>query len=295
MTYGGSQNDGAKALVQAADGGFVLAGYTWSYGAGGSDIYLVKTSADGILEWNVTFGGAGDDGANCIIKTNDGGFLLAGYTNSSVPAQSTWLVKTDAYGLAEWSRVCPGSAATSLVQTSDGGYAVAVACDNAFGLVKVDSSGNLMWNQTYAGSDDAAGAESLICTTDGDYALAGWTLTNSTNTYSGKLIKTDASGNLLWEKTYDKVGIYSVIQTRDGGYAMVGDYACLILTDSSGNVLQSKYYDALSEDVRAKTFTRAYCILQIASHQFVIGAVQDSYGYYDEGLGSMLIRITGSL
>ena len=292
QTYGGSQDDGAKCLIQAIDGGYVLSGYTYSYGAGGSDMYLVKTDSSGNLLWTVTFGGLQDDGANCIVQASDEGFVLAGYTNSDVSSQSTWVIKIDSSGTIEWSVICPGKNATSLVRTLEGGYALAVEYPYAFGLVKLDSSGQLLWNQTYPGLEDDAKAESLVQTSDGGYALAGWTLTNSTSLYSGWLMKIDSSGNLEWDRTYPGIGLYSVIQTRDGGYATAGDHSYLIITDSSGNTLWNKYYDGLSEDHRETIFTRVYCVLQISSNQFLMGEVQDSYGYYDRGLGSELISIT---
>ena len=79
-TYGGSEDDVAKCVIQASDGGFVLAGYTNSYGAGGSDMYLVKTDSNGNMQWNTTYGGAADDGASCVLQSSDGGYVLAGYT-----------------------------------------------------------------------------------------------------------------------------------------------------------------------------------------------------------------------
>jgi len=116
QTYGGTSSDYAEAMVQTSDGGFALAGYTRSFGAGSYDFWLVKTDEYGDMEWNQTYGGAGIDDAYALVETSDGGYALAG---------GPGLVKTDAYGNMEWYRTYGGGEAYSLVETSDGGYALA--------------------------------------------------------------------------------------------------------------------------------------------------------------------------
>ena len=93
-TYGGSAHDGARSVIQTVDGGFALAGYTSSYGVGFTDLWLVKTDARGVPQWNCTCGGPATDWASSIIQTVDGGFALAGYTSSYGAGYSdAWLVK----------------------------------------------------------------------------------------------------------------------------------------------------------------------------------------------------------
>jgi hypothetical protein len=229
-TYGGPQNDKAKCLIQIGDNTYVLAGYTESYGAGDADMYLVKTDPSGNQIFNKTYGGSQDDEANCIVQAHDGGFVLAGYTKSEVLSPSTWVVKVDSYGNLEWNRTYAGKNATSLIRTSDGGCALSVEELNAFELVKIDSSGQVQWNQVYPGPSFGATAESLVQTYDSGYALAGWTLANDTTSYSGWLIKTDSAGHVQWNQTFPGHGLYSVIQTVNNGFAMTGDYACLLIT-----------------------------------------------------------------
>jgi hypothetical protein len=99
-TYGGTNDDKAYALVQTGDGGFAIAGSTDSFGAGGYDFWLVKTDASGNMQWNKTYGGTGDDEAYALVQTGDGGYALAGYTESfGAGHYDFWLVKTDAGGL----------------------------------------------------------------------------------------------------------------------------------------------------------------------------------------------------
>lgn len=90
-TYGGAGNDEIRGVQQTSDGGYVLAGFTSSYGAGGRDAWLVKTDAEGRGVWSKTFGGEGDDAAYCIVQTKDGGHVLAGEGQA-------WLIKTDKWG-----------------------------------------------------------------------------------------------------------------------------------------------------------------------------------------------------
>jgi hypothetical protein len=148
-TYGGSLDDEAKGIVLSSDGGYILAGYTKSFGAGASDMYLVRTDSNGTMLWNMTYGGAKDDGANSIVRAADGGYVLAGYTNSNVQSQSTWIVKVNASGQMQWNTICDGQAATSIATTSDGGYVLTVEHPNAYGLVKINSIGQVQWNRTY--------------------------------------------------------------------------------------------------------------------------------------------------
>jgi hypothetical protein len=287
-TYGGAQDDGAKSVIQASDGGYILAGYTKSYGAGGFDMYLVKVDSDGNLLWNRTYGGSQDDGANCIVQTSDGGYILAGYTNSGVQSQSAWLVKTDSSGQEQWNRVVPGIEANSISHTSDGGYVLATKYFSGFELVKLDSAGQVQWNQTYTGPENSA-AESAIQTSDGGYAIAGWENASDTST-SARLIKTDLSGNVQWDQTYAGLGAYALTQTSSGGYALTGDRAFLIVTNSSGQVQWNRNYDALSED--NLQFTRTYYVGEPVPNQFVMVGTQQSYGQILTGLDGMMIRVT---
>jgi len=203
QTYGGTSSDSAHAMVQTSDGGFALAGYTRSFGAGSYDFWMVKTDGYGNVEWNQTYGGAGIDRAYALVETSDGGFALAGATTHfgilAVPYSDFWLVKTDANGNVEWNQTyakAETDIARSLVVKSDGGYALAgytaysPGIRHDFWLVKTDGYGNVEWNQTYGGSgmDEAY---SLVVTSDGGYALAG----------GGPLVKTDSYGNMEWNQT----------------------------------------------------------------------------------------------
>ncbi len=234
-TYGGTNWDKAQALVQTADSGYALAGYTGSYGAGLYDFWLVKTDTSGNVQWNKTYGGTLQDEAQALVQTADSGYALAGYTYTyGAGSEDFWLVKTDLGGDMQWNQTYGGTGedfAQALVQTDDGGYALAGLTDSYgvgfdFWLVKTDSSGNAQWNKTYGGTN-ADGAWALVKTTDGGYALAGFTNAASIYGIGGDfwLVKTDAAGNAQWNKTYGGTlqdEAYALVQTSDGGYALAG-------------------------------------------------------------------------
>jgi hypothetical protein len=286
-TFGGIQDDEARGIIQSGDSNYVMAGQTKSYGAGGFDMYLVKVDPEGNLLWNLTYGSALDDGANCVAQAADGGYVLAGHTSLTNESQSSWLVKTDTFGKLEWSQEYPGLDFNSISSTSDGGYVLATKCANAFELIKLDSSFEMQWNQIYNASN-AAESRCAVQTTDGGYAVAGWT-NSGANTFSTWLIRTDTSGNIIWDRTYGGLGAYSVIQTSDGGYALTGDRAFLLITDSLGNIQWQRNYDALSED--NLQFTRAYSLAQASIDSFIMASTQQSYGQVKTGLDGQMVRV----
>jgi predicted secreted protein len=127
-TFGGPSDDTASCIVQTADSGFILAGLTVSFGAGGSDFWLLKTDSQGNMQWNKTFGGAKNDLATYIAQSSDGGFALVGWEESfGAGGEDIWLIKTNANGDAQWNKTYGGSLneeAYFVAQTDDGGYAL---------------------------------------------------------------------------------------------------------------------------------------------------------------------------
>lgn len=256
-TYGGAGNDGAYYVIQTSDGGYALAGFTSPSGTNNHDFWLIKTDSSGTVQWSKTYGGNGIDDAYSVIETADGGYAMAGFTNSSGAGNyDGWLVKVDSSGNMQWNKTYGGATADDLytvVQTGDGGYAL-VGYTTSFGagaadgrLVKVDSSGNLLWSQTYGGTgvDDAV---SMVKTSDGGYALVGFTRSFGVGGTDFWLVKVDSEGVLQWNKTYggpSDDSAHSVVQTGDGGYALAGFTSSfgsgggdfwLVKVDSSGNM-----------------------------------------------------------
>jgi hypothetical protein len=231
QTYGGADTDFAYSVIQTSDEGYAIAGSTHSYGQGYNDVYLVKTDSDGNMQWNQTYGGAQYDGGKCVIPAGDGGYVIAGQTQSyGAGNYDVWLIKTDSAGNMQWNQTYGGTSADivySVVRTSDDGYAIAGktksfgAGNNDFWLIKTDESGNMDWNQTYGGTGSEE-AWSLIQTDDDGFALTGWTYAFGSSVW---LVRTDSAGNMLWNQTYSKGDAtewgFSLVQTADG-YAVAG-------------------------------------------------------------------------
>jgi len=254
--FGGNGNDRAYAVQQTSDGGYVIAGWTSSYGAGSADAWLIKTDADGNMLWDKTFGGTAWEDAYSVHQTSDGGYIVAGFTYSfSAGSSDAWLIKTDADGNMLWDKTFGGiglDVAYALQLTSDGGY-ILTGDTNSYGagssdfwLIKTDADGNMLWDKTFGGAKDDE-AYAVQQTSDGGYILTGFTYSHGAGSSDFWLIKTDADGNMLWTKTFGSEGLdwaWAVQQTSDGGYILAGyttSYGAgsfdvwLIKTDAEGN------------------------------------------------------------
>ncbi len=229
-TYGSSSEDVGHAVRQTADGGYIIAG--WTYRFGPQAPYLIKTNANGDTLWTRTFyiGGV-DRAALSVEQTIDRGYVVAGYLHGFA-VQYVDLIKTDSLGNAVWTKDFGtfGSVAIgrSVRQTIDGGYIVAgsrnVGPGSVIQLIKTNENGDSSWTRQYAGVT-AYDAYSVQQTRDGGYILAGQTSINS-GTSDVFLIKASITGDSLWAKTIggpaDERG-YEVEQTFDGGYIIVGE------------------------------------------------------------------------
>jgi len=240
----------AYSLIQTNDGGYALAGNNGDARYGDEYFWLVKTDEMGYTKWSKTYETVIAGEAHSVIQTLDSGYAMLG-SNSYNP--DFLLVKTDSSGELEWSKTYGSEDKDfgwSIVQTSNGGYALAGMLWNRSGtghagLIKTDSNGNMLWMRNYHGGTPL----SMVGTSDGGYVLcSGLTL-----------VKTDSEGNMLWTKGLDfatnatVAQARSVIQTRDGGYAITGtgspldsdgqplgdgqvSYAWIIKTDPEGNI-----------------------------------------------------------
>ncbi len=251
-TYGGLYYDEAYALQQTADSGFILAGNTWSFGAGGWDIYLIKTDKNGLLQWTRTIGGAGEDKAATVVQVGDGGYVVAGYTTSFGSAgPDAYLVKTDRNGNLLWSKTYNGPGGefvASIRETTDQGFiCTGQAVNFSTGthdllLMKTDSAGTPLWSRFFNLHNNFGNA--IAQTADGGFIITGSTELSSANGNDVCLLKTNSQGDTLWTRAFggdgDDAGT-GVQQVNASEYVLVGLTGSfgggyyLLKTDSLGN------------------------------------------------------------
>ena len=255
-SYGGTGDDRGLSVQQTNDGGFIIGGNTNSFGAGGSDMYLVKTDSGGLFQWTKTFGGTNQEFGYSVDKTNDGGFIIGGQTSSfGAGGSDMYLVKTDSDGTMQWTKTFGGSASDqgfSFHQTNDGGFIIGgqtlsfgAGASDAY-LVKTSSDGSLQWAKTFGGTSADPGF-SIQQTIDEGFIITGQTSSFGAGTTDMYLLKTDSVGSLQWSKAMGGTGAdqgYYVEQTNDGGFIVGGqtksfgpgnNVVFLLKTDSNGN------------------------------------------------------------
>jgi PKD repeat protein len=234
-SFGGSNPDGGRWVGETNDGGILIVGYTYSFGAGDVDLYAVKADASGSEVWSRAFGGAGRDYGYGACETDDGGYLLVGYTTSfGAGDKDVYLVKTDSGGDELWAHTYGGASSDvgrAIVPTGDGSYVIcghtesAGAGEHDIYLLKVDSQGQQVWDMTYGGAESEWGM-SLCETGDGGYVVTGPTGSSGSGNRDPYLLRTDSDGNQAWMRYYGtapdfELG-YDVCPAGDGGYVLIG-------------------------------------------------------------------------
>ena len=290
-TYGGTNTDEGNSVQQTLDGGYIIAGTTASFGAGNYDVYLIKTNSSGDTLWTKTYGGPRYDYGNSVQQTSDGGYIVAGWTQSfGAGSNDVWLIKTNALGNTLWTRTYGGTSSDegySVRQTQDGGYIVA-GLTASFGvgsydvwLIKTNASGDTLWTRNNGGSSDDRGY-SVQQTSDSGYIITGFTRSfgDSVQVY---LIKTNILGDTLWTRTYGGTAWdegWSVQQTSDGGYIVVGGTESfgagsydvyLIKTNASGDTLWTRTYGGASWD-------EGWSVQQASDGGYIIAGTTASFG-----------------
>lgn len=268
-TYGGSNIDVAYSACETSDGGYVATGYTFSFGAGQQDVYLVKTNSAGDTMWTTTFGGTAMDGAHFVRQVPDGGYVIAAYTESfGGGGKNMFLIKTDSNGTAEYTRTYSTplmDVAYAFCETPDGGYIFVGYKNGPSGwykgdlwILKTDATLDTLWTRTYGVAGEDYGI-SIKPTLDSCYIIAG--VTSPSGNKDLWLVKVDISGDIVWQKTYGYAledVAYGVSPTQDSGYIItgyvdgIGQWTAgdlwLLKTDGQGDTLWTQRYGGPGED-----------------------------------------------
>lgn len=278
-TIGGAFGEELAALIPTADGGILIGGSSYSNisgdksenSKGGTDYWFVKLDAEGTVEWDKTLGGNGEDYLKDIQETVDGGYILAGFSESNISGDKTedsqgdfdyWILKTDAEGTIEWQHTIGGNRMDRLeafAQTAAGGYIIAGESnsdasgdktENAIGsldywVVNLDSSGNILWENTI-GALSQNEASTIIQTNDGGFLVGGWSgadisadkTENSKGGFDFWIVKLNTSGVIEGQNTIGGSGpdlLEAIEQTPDGGYIAIGHSFSNISGDKTEN------------------------------------------------------------
>ncbi len=291
-SYGGANIDRGYDVAQLSDSGYVLCGYTNSFGNGGYDGYLVRTDKNGDTLWTKTYGGTDWDFLFSVKPTSDNGFVLTGGTYSfGNGGEDVYVIKTNSTGDTLWTKTYGGNnedVGNEVQQTADNGF---IICGNtdSFGaggndvyLVRTNSAGDTLWTKSYGGIYEEEG-NSVKQTPDNGFIVAGYTNTFSIPGYDDfYLIKTDANGDTSWTKTEgasDNKRATSIVLTSSGGYAFTGLTTGALnqdplfwRTDANGNYQYSGSPGGLDTDI-------GYSIEQTSDNGFIIVGSTISFGY----------------
>ena len=284
-TYGREGNDRIVAMEPTPDG-YILAGYTTSYGARFTDLWLVRTDKQGRELWNQTYGGIDYD-QGWAICTVDDGFAVTGFTASYGALNSNlWILRIDGQGRELWNITFGGRACETgfAIEAIDDGFAVAgyyESCGGPYDLwiLATDGDGNERWNRTYGG-EGVEVARSMIVTDDG-FALTGWTSTYGAGNRDCWLLITDSQGNEVTRRTYGGPGNdggFSLAATEEGyaiagwtaSYGSGGQDLWLFSTDADGDLQWEYHAGGPGNDV-------AYGMIHVDNRFLMIG-ITESYG-----------------
>ncbi|HWI93062.1 MAG TPA: gliding motility-associated C-terminal domain-containing protein [Flavisolibacter sp.] len=257
-SLGGTNRDFAGCIKTTTDGGYIVAGYSYSNDKdvsgnhGYSDCWIAKLDKRGSVEWQKCFGGSYNDDVYSIIQTSDGGFAAAGFTdskdgdlNGNYGKSDCWIIKLNNKGDLQWQKRLGGTeddVAQSIDEAKDGGYIVAgytssndIDINNFKGavdawIIKLQADGNLEWQKCFGGSE-VEYAESIQHTSDGGYVFTGMSYSKDgdvSNTHGGSdlwIVKLDKIGNLQWDKSFggsNEERGFGIVETSDFGYAAAG-------------------------------------------------------------------------
>jgi hypothetical protein len=279
-TYGGNDDDRGWEVMCTSDNGFMIAGYTGSFGAGDHDFYLIRTDSLGDTIWTRTYGGPEQDRCYAACYTSDHGCILAGRTLSFGGGEyDFYVVKTDSLGDTLWTKAYGGAyrdVCISVEQTTDKGHIFVGAAEAVpeiydVCLLKTDSLGDTLWVKRYGGGGDDA-AYSVRQTSDNGYIVAGLTCSHDGGDPAVYLLRTDTNGDSLWSRYWGGTSTEfgkSVIQTPNGRFTVAArddrDYGAnndsdiwLLRVDPAGDTLWTTHYGDGNHDEWPESMVRTF-------------------------------------
>jgi len=287
-----------NSIQQTTDSGYVVAGNNG----------ILKTDALGRIIWGFTYTGVQ---FYSVQQTSDSGYIISGTVGSSGSSNGidVYLLKLNTNGIKLWSKKLGGAAddvSTCIRQTSDGGY-VSLGCTNSFGagntdiyLVKTNSNGDTLWTKTYGGPGSDGGTNSrqnLEITSDNGFIIGSFSNSFGVNGTDAYLIKTNATGDTLWTKTYGGTGsevIYNVNQAHDGGYIFTGytnsfgagnNDVYVVKTNALGDTLWTRAFGGINNDL-------GQSVVEASDKGYLIAGYTNSFG---SGNNDVLLIKTDSL
>jgi len=329
-TIGGAGDDFLISVKQTSDGGYIvgassdsnISGDKTENSRGGLDYWILKLDGTGAITWQKTYGGGQPEFDTYVVETNDGGYFVAGYSDSNVSGDKTdptngqrdyWALKLDSTGAIVWQNSIGGSLVDrtqAAFQTADGGFIIGGFSFSGISgdktetnrgvsdnwIVKLDASGNIIWDKTLGGNDSDV-LRDMIQTADGGYLVGGYSRSNisgdktenSQGDFDYWVLKLNSSGNLIWQNTIGGAGIDYVRdlkQLADGSYMIAGwsnsnisgdktensnggyDY-WLVSLDSSGTITGQNSIGGAGDE-------SATYIIELADGNFVMAATSDS-------------------
>lgn len=289
------------SLRKIPNAGFITAGVTSRDTAGGTDIILQRLGTDGESVWRKTFGGQLDDTAWAVRVLSDGGFAIAGQTESQgAGGLDFFLIRTDSNGNLLWSRTFGGpktDRAFSIVETQDGGFVMAGMTGTErqmdMMLVRTDASGKELWTWTYGG-DGFDVAHDVKRLPEGGYLAVGYTDSFGEGSHDACLAKVSERGRLLWMRTIGGTGDERILhaqRTDDGGHLLVGygqnpdsmNWDLLVIAvDRDGRLLRKQYFGGEGQE-------QGKDIIRIDASRFVVVGGTQSFSEGPEDV--MLIEI----
>tara|TARA_R110000782_G_scaffold151398_6_gene244076 strand:- start:686 stop:2029 length:1344 start_codon:yes stop_codon:yes gene_type:complete len=267
-SYGFSGHDHSYDILEASQGGYFFTGFLditsaradgntekgnslTSHGVG--EFWGTKIDEEGSVQWRGYFGGTNNDRAHGVVQTNDGGFVMAGFTESddfdisnTNGSYDFWVVKVDSFGNLIWEQSFGGEGievSYDIAKTRDNGFVVVGNTFSTNGdillnhgesdmwMIKLDEEGNLIWEQTYGGSQFDL-AQAVVQSKDGGFLITGNSKSDDKDSSLNNgendiwLVKTNAFGDLVWEKSFGGSGLdfgFDLLENTDGSILIVGE------------------------------------------------------------------------